>query len=74
MITGGSSGIGRAAVPGFCTARRESDRHGASCQLRVAAADHANITGLIADVANPDDAGRTIETAVQRDTVVWTYW
>lgn len=67
VITGGSSGIGRATA--LDCARRGARvmvtaRHAA--QLQVAAADHANITGLIADVANPDDARRTIETAVQR--------
>lgn len=58
VITGGSSGIGRAAAVGFArhgakvivTARR---RH----LLEVAAADHPNIVGLVADAAVPDDAG-----------------
>jgi NAD(P)-dependent dehydrogenase (short-subunit alcohol dehydrogenase family) len=67
VITGGSSGIGRATAVSFArrgarvivTARR-------SPLLEAAAADHPNIVGLIADAAVPDDAGRTIAAAVAR--------
>jgi NAD(P)-dependent dehydrogenase (short-subunit alcohol dehydrogenase family) len=65
IVTGGSSGIGRAAALGFAdhgakviiTGRREAS-------LEATAAEHPNITGLIADVATPDDAARTIAKAI----------
>jgi NAD(P)-dependent dehydrogenase (short-subunit alcohol dehydrogenase family) len=65
IVTGGSSGIGRAAALSFAaqgasviiTGRREA-------MLREAAAGHPNITGLVADVAAAEDAARTIATAV----------
>lgn len=66
IITGGSSGIGRAAALGLAdrgakvliTARRERP-------LAEVAAAHPNITGFVADVAAPDDAGRTVAKAVE---------
>jgi NAD(P)-dependent dehydrogenase (short-subunit alcohol dehydrogenase family) len=61
IITGGSSGIGRAAAFRFAD-------HGAkvvvtgrrAAPLEEMAAAHPNITGLVADVSKPEDAGRTI--------------
>jgi len=66
LITGGSSGIGRAAALRFAglgakvivTGRR-------SAPLDELAASHPNITGLVADVAEPRDAARTIAKAVE---------
>lgn len=65
IVTGGSSGIGRATALGLAdrgakvliTARRERP-------LAEAAAAHPNITGFVADVAQPDDANRTIAQAM----------
>lgn len=65
IVTGGSSGIGRAAALSFA-------KHGAkvvitgrrAAALDKAAADHPNIAGLVADTAEPDDAARTIAKAV----------
>jgi NAD(P)-dependent dehydrogenase (short-subunit alcohol dehydrogenase family) len=65
IVTGGSSGIGRATALSFAdhgarviiTGRREAS-------LEATAAEHPNITGLIADVATPDDAARTIAKAI----------
>ena len=61
IITGGTSGIGRAAALSFAehgakviiTGRREAP-------LREAMGDHPNIAGLTADVSVPADAARTI--------------
>ena len=65
IVTGGSSGIGRAAALAFAakganvlvTGRREGP-------LAEVAAAHANIAGFVADVGHPDDASRTIAKAV----------
>jgi NAD(P)-dependent dehydrogenase (short-subunit alcohol dehydrogenase family) len=61
IITGGTSGIGRAAARSFAergakvliTGRR-------SAPLRQAAGDHPHIAGITADVSVPADAARTI--------------
>jgi NAD(P)-dependent dehydrogenase (short-subunit alcohol dehydrogenase family) len=61
IITGGTSGIGRAAARSFA-------EHGAkvlitgrrSAPLRQATGDHPNIAGVTADVSIPADAARTI--------------
>src|SRR5919106_366405 len=65
VVTGGSSGIGRATALSFAeqganvliTARR-------AVPLEATAVDHPNIVGLVADAAAPDDAARTIAKAV----------
>lgn len=65
VITGGSSGIGRAAALDFArggarvviTGRRRA-------LLDEVAAVHSNIEGLVADVAVPGDAARTIAAAI----------
>jgi NAD(P)-dependent dehydrogenase (short-subunit alcohol dehydrogenase family) len=65
-ITGGSSGIGRAAASRFAmlgahvliTGRR-------AAILDEAAGDHANIRSLVADTAEPQDASRTISRAIE---------
>jgi NAD(P)-dependent dehydrogenase (short-subunit alcohol dehydrogenase family) len=66
IITGGSSGIGRAAALRFAqqgakvlvTGRRAGP-------LEEMLAEHANIAGLVADAAVPDDAKRTVDKAVE---------
>jgi NAD(P)-dependent dehydrogenase (short-subunit alcohol dehydrogenase family) len=65
IVTGGSSGIGRAAALGLAaqgakvlvTGRR-------AAVLHEMAAEHANIRGLVADAAEPADAERTIAKAI----------
>jgi len=65
IVTGGSSGIGRAAALGFArqgakvliTGRREA-------HLKATAAEHPNIAGLVADAATPHDAVRTVAQAI----------
>jgi NAD(P)-dependent dehydrogenase (short-subunit alcohol dehydrogenase family) len=67
IVTGGSSGIGRATALSFAghgakvliTGRR-------AAALDQAAADHPNICGLVADAALPEDAVRTIAEALDR--------
>lgn len=67
IVTGGSSGIGRAAALSFA----EGGGHvlitgrGAGA-LDAVAAGHPQIAGLVADVAVPGDAERTIEAALAR--------
>ncbi|MGH2398000.1 MAG: SDR family NAD(P)-dependent oxidoreductase [bacterium] len=65
IVTGGSSGIGRAAALSFAkqgakviiTARR-------TAPLEETAAEHPNIAGLVADAAAPEDAVHTNTKAV----------
>lgn len=66
IVTGGSSGIGRAAALGLAaegakvlvTARRAGP-------LDEIAAAHPNIAGLVADAASSEDAPRTVARAVE---------
>ena len=65
IVTGGSSGIGRAAALNFAeqgakvviTGRR-------AAPLEETARLHGNIVGVVADAAAPDDAARTVAKAV----------
>lgn len=65
IVTGGGSGIGRAAALAFAdrgakvliTGRREGP-------LAEVAAVHPNITSLVADVGRPDDASHTVARAI----------
>jgi NAD(P)-dependent dehydrogenase (short-subunit alcohol dehydrogenase family) len=67
IVTGGSSGIGRAAALRF--ARQDNKvlitgRHPGP--INEVAAEHTNIVGLVADAASPQDAERTITEAIDR--------
>jgi len=67
VITGGSSGIGRAAALSFANEGAQVLITGRRAEpLEAAAADHANIVGLVADAARPEDAARTVAEAVKR--------
>jgi NAD(P)-dependent dehydrogenase (short-subunit alcohol dehydrogenase family) len=65
IVTGGSSGIGRATALSFAgqgakvliTARRAAPLH-------ETVAEHPNIAGLVAEAAAPEDAVRTIAKAI----------
>ena len=67
IVTGGSSGIGRAAALRFAalgarvliTGRR-------AAALETVAAEHADLVGLVADAASPKDAVRVVDAAVER--------
>lgn len=67
IVTGGSGGIGRAAAVHFArkgarvlvTGRR-------AAALDEVAGEHPAIAGLVADVAAPGDAERTVATAIDR--------
>lgn len=67
IVSGGSSGIGRAAATLFAqrgarvliTGRRAGD-------VQDAAAACQSIDGLVADASNPEDAPRTVAAAVDR--------
>jgi NAD(P)-dependent dehydrogenase (short-subunit alcohol dehydrogenase family) len=66
IVTGGSSGIGRAAALRFATLGAHvliTGRRAAS--LDEAARDHGNIKSLVADTAEPQDASRTISMAIE---------
>ena len=67
IVTGGSSGIGRATAQRFAIDGAHvliTGRHAET--LEEAAAEHDGIAWLVADVADPDDAIRTIERATER--------
>ena len=66
IVTGGSSGIGRAAALRFAEAGATvviTGRRAAA--LDEAAGDHRNISTVVADAASPDDAARTVAKAVK---------
>jgi len=65
IVTGGSSGIGRAAALRFAEAGAKvviTGRRAAA--LDEAAGDHPNITAVVADAASAEDAARTVAKAV----------
>jgi NAD(P)-dependent dehydrogenase (short-subunit alcohol dehydrogenase family) len=67
IVTGGSSGIGRASALRFAELGANvliTGRRAAS--LDKTASLHANIESLVADTGNPEDAPRTVANAVQR--------
>jgi NAD(P)-dependent dehydrogenase (short-subunit alcohol dehydrogenase family) len=65
IVTGGTSGIGRAAALGFA---RQGDKVLVTGRrpgpLEETVAEHPNIAGLIADAASADDAQRTVAKAI----------
>ena len=66
IITGGSSGIGRATAFSFASKGARvliTGRRAAS--LAEAAKDHPNIETLVADTAEPEDGSRTIARAIE---------
>ena len=66
IVTGGSSGIGRAAARRFAEAGAKviiTGRRAAA--LEMAAGDHPAISALVADAAAPADAARTVTWAVE---------
>ena len=65
IVTGGSSGIGRAAALRFATQGDKVLVTGRRTGLiEETVAEHANITGLVADAASAEDAKRTITMAL----------
>jgi NAD(P)-dependent dehydrogenase (short-subunit alcohol dehydrogenase family) len=67
IVTGGSSGIGRAAALKFAIAGARvliTGRRVAS--LDEAAKDHPNIEAMVADAAQPDDASQTVSKVIER--------
>lgn len=67
IVTGGSSGIGRAAARGFAEAGAKviiTGRRAAA--LDAAAGDHPNISAVVADAAESKDAARTVAETVDR--------
>lgn len=65
IVTGGSSGIGRAAALDFAVAGAKVITTGRrAVTLDAAAGDHPNITGFVADAASAEDAARTVAKAV----------
>jgi 3-oxoacyl-[acyl-carrier protein] reductase len=71
IVTGGSKGIGRGIAETFAavgvnvlvTARNEADLEATASAL---AGQPGKVTGLSADVSNPEDCRRVVETAVDR--------
>jgi NAD(P)-dependent dehydrogenase (short-subunit alcohol dehydrogenase family) len=67
IVTGGGAGIGRAAALEFAERGAQVIVTGRRAEpLRALAASHSNISFCVADAANPGDAARTIEDAVDR--------
>jgi NAD(P)-dependent dehydrogenase (short-subunit alcohol dehydrogenase family) len=66
IVTGGSSGIGRAVAIRLAERGAHVLITGRSAEaLETTAASHANIVALRADVAEPNDSARTIARAVE---------
>ena len=66
IVTGGSSGIGRAAARLFAEAGAKVTITGRrAAALEEAAGDHRNIRTVIADAAAPEDAARTVAEVVE---------
>jgi NAD(P)-dependent dehydrogenase (short-subunit alcohol dehydrogenase family) len=66
IVTGGSSGIGRAAAMSFATVGAHVLITGRRAEtLEKVASEHENIESLIADTAKPEDASRTISRAIE---------
>jgi NAD(P)-dependent dehydrogenase (short-subunit alcohol dehydrogenase family) len=67
IVTGGGAGIGRAAALGFAAQGAKVLVTGRRVEpLQSLAAQHRNILLTVADAANPSDAARTIEEAIDR--------
>ncbi|MCK9606373.1 MAG: SDR family oxidoreductase [Methylomonas sp.] len=65
IVTGGSSGIGRAAALTFARQGAKTIITGRRvAPIEAAAAAHPNLIGLVADAALPDDAVRTVARAI----------
>ncbi len=66
IVTGGSSGIGRAAARRFAEAGAKVIITGRRAEaLEEAASDHRGISALVADVVAPQDAARTVAKVVE---------
>ncbi|MGE0155036.1 MAG: SDR family NAD(P)-dependent oxidoreductase [Reyranellaceae bacterium] len=66
IVTGGSSGIGRAAARRFAEAGAKVIITGRRAEaLEEAASDHRGISALVADAVAPQDAARTVAKVVE---------
>ena len=67
IVTGGSSGIGRAAALQFATFGAHVLITGRrAAPLDEAGKDHPNIEAMVADTSQPEDASRTISNVIER--------
>lgn len=67
IVTGGGSGIGRATALTFARAGANVLITGRRAEpLNDTASQHSNIGGIVADVAEPADANRTIEAVLDK--------
>ena len=67
LVTGGSSGIGRAAALQFAALEAHVLITGRRAErLDEAAKDHPRIEAMVADTSKPEDASRTISKAIER--------
>ena len=67
LVTGGSSGIGRAAALCFAALGARVLVTGRRAEpLRRVSDEHPNIAGRVADVATPGDVDMTVRTAIER--------
>ncbi len=72
IVTGGSSGIGRAAALGFAGLGARVVITGRRAALETAAAGHPGIAWLLADAVDPDDAARAVgKAALEHLTSCW---